>query len=128
VDCAAFEAAAGGGDVPYALAVRAFGVCVHGEEFVAARPPWRVGRRAGVDVVRDRRVACEEAARRRRRGEWQEERRVLQWFLKRALRAAAEAAARTTRRYARDLVPAVRPPPHRGQCAAMCSRSPPSSV
>jgi predicted nucleotidyltransferase len=108
VDCAVFLAReVAVAEMECALEVQAFGVCVRGEDFVRGLTACCVGRHAGIDVVRDCRVALEEAGRRRGRLDFDGERVVLQWFLKRALRRGAESCARASGRYARDLVPCV---------------------
>jgi Nucleotidyltransferase domain len=91
-----------------ALVIQAFGICVYGYDFLADSPACRVDCHLAVDIMRDKRVAVEEARRLGSCGDTRGELRVLQWFLKRAIRALAELHSIKSGRFARDLVPCVR--------------------
>lgn len=109
IDCSAFCLNSYKADaMPYALGLQAFGVCVYGDDIVRCIPACRVDANAGIDIVRDKRVAFQEAERCRMVSDQDGERKVLQWLLKRALRSCAELCAPIDGWFARDLVPCVR--------------------
>lgn len=108
VDCAVFldsrSEGASGDRLPYEVVIQAFGVCVYGDDFIANIPPRRMEKLSAANIVEDFRVASEQAE---LSANVDDQRRIMQWFFKRALRAAAEVCSTRAGLYSRDLVPCV---------------------
>lgn len=91
----AFCAAADGGR--WRAALQAFGVCASGDDFLRGEGG-SVGCGGAEDIRADLRAI---------EGGWEDDRRVVQWFFKRGLRAGAAVGAAEARLFSRDLVPCV---------------------